>query len=1196
MRSPDYDFLNPAMGFTYEDLYNTSRLNDLRKTFYNYYATEDADGFRRFETYIKSNGSNGDDNISDILMNASVQLSRFIGELFNITKHLDDIKAETEKENFIFSFKKDYIQKRFFKNFKDIEFNAADFERLNGIVDKIKRHCFSGLAFDDDEFDTSVFIKKLSDVEKDYRWYYKGDKFAPDGFSLPKDSITFAEKLLSFTRTSQITDTQMNDVDSISFIFNMAELWLWYRYKSDAEVSKWTIFFQPTKTDYENLVSYKINSQNGYDVLINRHEHYRERDGFKLNDIERTQRQFLNQVDYCMYCHDRKKDSCSSGYRNRFGELQRNPLGNLLHGCPLDEKISEAHLMRKRGYPLASLTLIMIDNPMCPGTGHRICNDCMKGCIYQKQEPVNTPLAESTTLREVLGLPYGFEIYNLLTKWNPIRKGLEIEKIYNGKNVLVTGLGPAGYTLAHYLLNLGYGVVAIDGLKIERVLSEYTLQYKNGNTILPKPVKDFKNEIYTELDNRIQQGFGGVTEYGITVRWDKNFLTVIYLTLMRRKYFSFYDGVTLGNTITIDDVWELGFSHLALCTGAAKPNVIPLKNNLIGGIRKSTDFLMQLQLSGAQKDFNLTSMQISLPAIVIGGGLTAIDCATEIIAYYPIMTEKMFTKFHMLDKNSQLRFLASLDDYNKAKFNLYLEHGLRFINEKALAHKENRKPSLVKLINEFGGVKLIYRKRLTDTPSYRENHEEVVDALEQGVQFINLLSPVEAISDKNGTLVAVNFEKQSHCVNPETNKVSFNGTGEIISFPARTLIVAAGTSPNTIYNDEHQNTFSVNEKSGFFETFDLISSEDSISLERKTDGNGFFTSYLKNGKTISFFGDCHPNYFGSVVKAMASAKNGYSRVADSMKNLNPNCNDFHTFTNSLSDKFKTTVENVATLSPEYIQLRIVSKNAALKWQPGQFFKLQNYEVNTKNSDSDLNYIEPVFLSPNLVNTESGIIEFIINTAGFPALMLKSFQPGDNIFLTGPSGTKTFIPEKERVMLAAEESGNSYMLPVLKALKRKGNYVIFFSRFKNPETAFDTTELEKLSDEFYSCFGDSDNILSEIVNKMNNADKVDRIYVNGGTLLMRNINSLMHSEVSNVFGSAKAVGTLHTTLQCMMNGICGECLQEVRDKNGKSKFVYGCLENHHELNCINFDMYNARLQNNEIFEKLNYEYLNEQAKS
>ena len=28
--------------------------------------------------------------------------------------------------------------------------------------------------------------------------------------------------------------------------------------------------------------------------------------------------------------------------------------------------------------------LVMIDNPMCPLTGHRICNDCMKACIYQK--------------------------------------------------------------------------------------------------------------------------------------------------------------------------------------------------------------------------------------------------------------------------------------------------------------------------------------------------------------------------------------------------------------------------------------------------------------------------------------------------------------------------------------------------------------------------------------------------------------------------------------------------------------------------------------------------------------------------------------------------------------------------------------------------------------------------------------------
>ena len=39
---------------------------------------------------------------------------------------------------------------------------------------------------------------------------------------------------------------------------------------------------------------------------------------------------------------------------------------------------------------------------MCPGTGHRICNDCMKSCIYQKQEPVNIPQIETGVLTDVL--------------------------------------------------------------------------------------------------------------------------------------------------------------------------------------------------------------------------------------------------------------------------------------------------------------------------------------------------------------------------------------------------------------------------------------------------------------------------------------------------------------------------------------------------------------------------------------------------------------------------------------------------------------------------------------------------------------------------------------------------------------------------------------------------------------------------
>jgi len=43
---------------------------------------------------------------------------------------------------------------------------------------------------------------------------------------------------------------------------------------------------------------------------------------------------------------------------------------------------------------------------MVAATGHRICNDCMKSCIYQKQDPVDIPQSETRILKDVLELPW----------------------------------------------------------------------------------------------------------------------------------------------------------------------------------------------------------------------------------------------------------------------------------------------------------------------------------------------------------------------------------------------------------------------------------------------------------------------------------------------------------------------------------------------------------------------------------------------------------------------------------------------------------------------------------------------------------------------------------------------------------------------------------------------------------------------
>ena len=96
-------------------------------------------------------------------------------------------------------------------------------------------------------------------------------------------------------------------------------------------------------------------------------------------------------------------------------------------------------------------------------------------------------------------------------------------------------------------------------------------------------------------------GFGGVAEYGITVRWNKNFLKVIRLLLERREQFSMFGGVRFGGTLTVDDAFEMGFDHIALCAGAGRPTVIPMKNGLVRGVRQASDFLMALQLTGRRE-------------------------------------------------------------------------------------------------------------------------------------------------------------------------------------------------------------------------------------------------------------------------------------------------------------------------------------------------------------------------------------------------------------------------------------------------------------------------------------------------------------------------------------------------------------------------------------------------------------------
>lgn len=1208
------NILNPKFGYTFADLFVSDKLRNLSEDFYKYFESANSEKFEEFKKYRDSQGE-GYTYIqaSEVIMNSSVYLSDFIGELFNVQEHLSKYVEEAHYNEDIFLFKKEFVQRKVFRRFKPEDLEKINWPELDAFISKIKLLFADKLDFNvDEEKYTARFVNQLAELEKNYRWFYEGDKFAPENFQIPEESKILASTLISEIKNQSGMDAS-EEYGNIKFLMEKIMEWVFAKRHYNKDAAKWVSYFEPEKLDFEHLVHVEIPEPNFPQKFEGDEAHFIERKGFELHDHPMNERQILNQVDYCMYCHDREKDSCSKGLTDRFGVLKSNPLGIELTGCPLNEKISEAHLLRKSGFPLAALSIVAIDNPMCPGTGHRICNDCMKGCIYQKQEPVNIPQVETNTLKDVIRLPYGYEIYTLLTRWNPINIKRPYALDYNGKNILVVGMGPAGYTLSHHLLNAGYGVTGIDALKIEPLFGEYTGINPKANPLTnertePKAVKDFYSEIEQELDKRILQGFGGVTEYGITVRWDKNFLSMIYINLARRNNFRLYDGVRFGSSLTIDDAWEMGFDHIGLAAGAGAPTIVNMKNNLAKGVRKSTDYLMSLQLSGASKDDSLTSTMIQLPAVIIGGGLTAIDTTTETAAYYPVQVKRVLARYEKItaEKGEEF-FWSTFNEEDKDIIKTFIEHGKEVRNEEELAKLENRKTNYIKLVRKFGGVSLVYRKRMQDSPAYRLNHEEIKEALEQGVYFVENLSPVEIVKDKYGRAEKVIFEKQT-VETDENGKIKHRNSGEFIEMPAKTVQVAAGTSPNTVYEKEYPDTFELDEWKQYFKSFKINKTEaGSLHMEpaaKKDDA--FFTSYNKNGKYISFYGDNHPKYVGSVVKAMASAKKGSRDVIELLKDEKGKYETSDEFFKITNEKFKSLVHSVKRLNARAIELVIKNKAGAEKFRPGQFFKLQNYEALSEKKKGISTAFEGVALAPISADIESGLIKFVIVEEGVSTSLAANLQEGDRVLLMGPAGAPSIIPENQNVLIAGGGSGNAVLLSVAKALKEQNNNVIYFAGYRKNDDVFDREIIEASSDKVIWCSEEGEinpsrdndsfyrgNILEGIKNYAStNTDlkNINKLITAGSPEMMKEIREARRTFLKEYLNGHDAVANVNSPMQCMMKEVCAQCLQRNIDpETGKEKYIYSCECQEQKLDEVDFSNLDERLAMNSPMEKLNRIY-------
>lgn len=491
------------------------------------------------------------------------------------------------------------------------------------------------------------------------------------------------------------------------------------------------------------------------------------RQGFDVTDAGHSFKKAHDEANYCIFCHHQDRDFCRQGHAK-----------NTEHtGCPLDQKISQMAEVKTQGYSLGALAIICVDNPLVPATGHRICNDCRQACIYQKQESVDIPGVENEILREVLDLPYGFEIYSLLTKWNPLNFEQPLPLEEKDKNILVVGQGPAGFGLAHYLMRSGVQVLAVDGVKIEPLEPLFLNRQK--------PIKNIKHYL-NPLSKRLVSGFGGVAEYGITVRWDKNNLFLIRLLLERNHLYTLKGGVYFGTQLTADNAFEHGIDHIALCTGAGAPRLMGVKNELAKGVLLASDFLMGLQLSSAFKDNALSCLTINMPIVVIGAGLTAIDAATEAQAYYLKQIESMKKRIQDLKKKNQYAdLMGTLSKNEKDELDMWLKHAEELENAKQKAQENKVRFDPVPLLQKWGGCTIIYRKAIKDSPAVKLNPDEVRHAFQEGLFLLEQSTPLEFNVDDQQQVTGVLVEK--------------NDQKTVI--PAHSVIVAVGTHQAAIFND-----------------------------------------------------------------------------------------------------------------------------------------------------------------------------------------------------------------------------------------------------------------------------------------------------------------------------------------------------------------------------------------------------------
>lgn len=245
-----------------------------------------------------------------------------------------------------------------------------------------------------------------------------------------------------------------------------------------------------------------------------------------------------------------------------------------VQGCPVKVHIP-AFIARVREGDFEGAYQIISQSSSLPAVCGRVC-------------PQETQ-CEAKCIRGIKGEPVGIgRLERFVADWHNTHSSAEATRPEsNGKKVAVVGSGPAGLTCAGDLAKKGYEVTVFEALHLAGGVLVYGIpEFRLPKSIVAKEINTLKS---------------------LGVKIETNMI--------------------IGKTLTVDELFEMGFEAVFIGTGAGLPRFMGIEGENLNGVYSANEFLTRNNLMKAYREDSNTPVMKANSVAVVGGGNVAMDAA-----------------------------------------------------------------------------------------------------------------------------------------------------------------------------------------------------------------------------------------------------------------------------------------------------------------------------------------------------------------------------------------------------------------------------------------------------------------------------------------------------------------------------------------------------------------------------------------